>query len=241
MMTMPEPYRAAVIGASGGIGAALAAALADSGTPVFALARRSQPVRAGMTSGLIDLEDEASIASAFAAPEVGEPLRLVIVASGLLHDGQYQPEKSMRMLDAAHLARTFAINTIGPALIAKHALPRFPREGRSVFAVLSARVGSIGDNQLGGWYGYRASKAALNQIVRTLAIEAKRTRPETIIVALHPGTVTTALSAPFRGNVESERLFTPAIAAGHLLDVIGGLTLADSGGFFAWDGSPIPF
>ena len=237
------PYRAVIVG-SGGIGAALATSLADDGIPVHVLSRRRPSGHAGRSWGPIDLLDEASIAAAFdrsAAPENADALRLVIVATGLLHDADQQPEKSMRALDAVHLSRCFAVNAIGPALVAKHAVPRLARGGRSVFAVLSARVGSIGDNRLGGWYGYRASKAALNQFVRTLAIETARTRPDTIIVALHPGTVATPLSAPFRSKVAAETLFTPAIAGAHLLRVIGGLSAADSGGFYAWDGSPVPF
>ena len=236
----PTPC-AVVVGASGGIGGALVATLAASGMSVLALARRPPSPGTNIVPGAIDIEDETSIAAAVAAiPGQLQP-RLIVVATGLLHDAHLQPEKSMRALDAAQLARSFAVNAIGPALLAKHMLPLLPREGRGVFAVVSARVGSIGDNRLGGWYGYRASKAALNQIVRTLAVEAQRTRPEAIIVALHPGTVATDLSSPFRGKVEAERLFTPTLAATHLLEVIANLSPADSGGFFAWDGSPIPF
>lgn len=163
---------------------------------------------------------------------------MVVVASGLLHDGALQPEKSLRDLDPAAMARVFAVNSIGPILVAKHALRLMPRHGRSVIALLSARIGSISDNRLGGWYSYRASKAALNQLVRTLAIEAARTHPELVVVALHPGTVETRLSTPFRG---SRATVSPDEAAANLLRVIQGLTPADSGGFFAWDGSPIAY
>ena len=232
MASLPRPCRAMVIGASGGIGAALVARLRAVDIEVVALSR---------TAGSIDLTDEASIVAACAALDDELPLRLVIVAVGLLHDATQQPEKSMRALDPVALARSFAVNTIGPAMVAKHVIPRLPRDGKSLFAVLSARVGSIGDNRLGGWHGYRASKAALNQMIRTLAIETARSRPEAVLAALHPGTVATALSAPFRGNVEPERLFTPDEAAGYLLDVVDALTPVDSGGFFAWDGSSIAF
>ena len=245
----PLPWRAAVVGAGGGIGAALVARLAAGGVEVHALAR--SPVeddraphdagRGRIVPGRLDLTDEASIAAACAALAPGPPLRLAVVATGLLHDATLRPEKTLRALDAATLARAFAVNAVGPALVAKHLLPLLPREGRSVFAVLSARVGSIGDNRLGGWYGYRASKAALNQIVRTLAVEVGRTRPDAIVVALHPGTVATGLSRPFSGAVRPSGVFTPADAAGHLLAVIDGLRPADSGGFFAWDGAPIPY
>jgi NAD(P)-dependent dehydrogenase (short-subunit alcohol dehydrogenase family) len=145
----------------------------------------------------------------------------------------------LRDLDHASLTRLFAVNAIGPALVAKHFVPLLPREGRGVLAALSARVGSIGDNRLGGWYGYRASKAALNMLVRTLAIELARTRKEAICVTLHPGTVDTGLSKPFQKAVPPERLFTPDRSAAHLLDVLDSLTPAQTGRCFAWDGKEI--
>jgi NAD(P)-dependent dehydrogenase (short-subunit alcohol dehydrogenase family) len=236
-----------VAGATGGIGQALCAALIARGGPVAALARRPPP---GWTDGAdrlfipTDILDEASLAAA--ATRLGEvdapwgPPRLIIAATGVLHSASLTPEKTYRALSAVALAETFAVNAIGPALLAKHFLPLTPRAGRSVFAALSARVGSIGDNRLGGWYGYRASKAALNQILRTLSIEHARARPEGIVVALHPGTVATGLSAPFSRGAPAA-VFTPAVAAAHLLRVIDGLTPAMSGGFFALDGSPIPW
>ncbi len=242
LTSFPKPCRAAVIGASGGIGGALVGILSRAGLQtVHALSRRPAPATIGAEPGTLDLLDEKSIAAAAAALVQDVPLRLVLVATGLLHAGDVQPEKSMRGLDADRLARGFAVNTIGPALLAKHLIPLLPRAEKSVFAVLSARVGSIADNRLGGWYGYRAQKAALNQILRTLAIEVRRTHPEAIVAALHPGTVATDLSAPFRGNVGSDKLFAPDRAAGHLIDVVDGLTPADSGGFFAWNGEPVPF
>ena len=219
---------AVVIGASGGIGVALEAALIDEGIAVQGFARSEAGDRH------IDLEDEASIVAA-AGRIKGSP-DLVIVATGLLHDGQHGPEKAMRDLDPAWMARNFAINAIGPALVAKHFLPLMPKSGRMVFAVLSARVGSISDNKLGGWYGYRASKAALNQLVRTLSIEDKRRNSSGIVVALHPGTVDTDLSRPFQGNLSPGRLFKPNRAAVQLLDVLDGLRAPDSGKLFAWDG-----
>lgn len=220
---------AVVIGASGGIGAALVEALAEEDVTVHALARSFAGGRH------IDLTDEASIAAA--AARVGTP-ETVIVATGLLHDGDRGPERALRDLDPDWLARQYAVNAIGPALVAKHFLPVMPVKGaRSVFAVLSARVGSISDNRLGGWYGYRASKAALNQLVRTLAVEDRRRNDRGIVVALHPGTVDTALSQPFRQS--GRDLFQPGRAAVQLLDVIDGLRPVDSGKFFAWDGAEI--
>ena len=222
--------KAVVIGASGGIGAALAEALADEGHDVVGLARAFAGERH------LDLTDEASITAA--AASAGSP-ELVLVATGLLHEGQRGPEKAMSELDAAWLARQYAINAIGPALVAKHFLPVMPRTGRTMFAVLSAKVGSISDNKLGGWYGYRASKAALNQLVRTLAVEERRRNERGIVVALHPGTVDTALSKPFQAGVRAGSLFPPGRAAVQLLDVIEALRPADSGKLFAWDGTEI--
>eukprot|EP00435_Cladocopium_sp_Y103_P076850 s1_g589.t1 len=167
------------------------------------------------------------------------PVRLVIDATGLLHNENLKPEKSLAQLDGDQLAQLFAVNATGPALLLKHFLPILPREGKSVFATLSAKVGSIGDNQLGGWHGYRASKAALNQFVRTAAIELKRRKPEAICVALHPGTVATKLSDPFtnkRANVQ-----TPEESASNLLTVVDGLSPEQSGGFFAYDGMALPW
>lgn len=232
--------RAVVIGASGGIGAAVThQLLADSGvTEVVALSRRPIAPAEKLRTGFLDLADEPSIADAAA---LAGAVDLVFIASGLLHQDAVQPEKSWRALDPAAMARLFQVNAIGPALVAKHFLPRMPRQGRAVLAVLSAKVGSIADNRLGGWYGYRASKAALNQIVRTTAIELARSRPDAVCVALHPGTVDTPLSQPFQAGVAQGRLFSPAVAAGHLLHVLGELTPMDSGGLFAWDGQRLPY
>ena len=226
---------AVVIGASGGIGAAIAAALVDEGAfdVVHGFARSHDG------AGHIDLENEASIVAAAGRVSRGPAPALVIVATGLLRDGERGPEKALSELDAAWLARNFAVNAIAPALVAKHFLPLMPRSGRSVFAVLSARAGSISDNKLGGWYGYRASKAALNKLVCTLAIEERRRNDRSIVVALHPGTVDTDLSRPFQGNVRPGTLFTPDRAALQLLDAIDGLRPADSGKLFDHEGNEI--
>lgn len=223
--------QAIVIGASGGIGAALVQALAEEDVPVRGLARSF----AGRDH--LDLTDEASIAAA--AASVTAAPDLVVLTTGLLHEGERGPEKSMAALDADWLMRQYAINAIGPALVAKHFLPLMPRTGRCVFAVLSARVGSIGDNKLGGWYGYRAAKAALNQLIRTLAIEERRRNDRAIVVGLHPGTVDTGLSRPFQANVRADQLFTADRAAVQLLDVIEGLKAPDSGRLFDWEGKEI--
>jgi NAD(P)-dependent dehydrogenase (short-subunit alcohol dehydrogenase family) len=228
---------AVIIGASGGIGAAFEAALIEEGAfdAVHGLARS----RNG--SQHLDLEDEASIGAAAAHVARGPKPVLVIVATGLLHAGDRGPEKALRDLDPMWLAKVYAVNAIGPALVAKHFLPIMPNNGRTVFAVLSARVGSTADNRLGGWYGYRASKAALNMLVRSLAIEEQRRNPRSIVVALHPGTVETALSRPFQANVPPGRLFDPERAALQLLDVIEGLKPPNSGNLFDYEGKEIAF
>jgi len=248
------PATAVVVGASGGLGGAWVERLASCGrfNTVLALSRTpdaqrlsipptSAPGAARLIHGHIDLQDPASIGQAATMADSLPPVREVIVASGLLHDDDgLSPEKSLRALDAAALSRLFAVNAIGPALVARHFMPRMPREGRVVFAALSARVGSISDNRLGGWYGYRASKAALNQFIRTLAIEWSRTAKASVCVGLHPGTVDTALSAPFQANVAQNKLFTPKQSVAALDTVLASLKPADSGQVFAWDGQPVP-
>ncbi|MGJ5175704.1 SDR family NAD(P)-dependent oxidoreductase [Bradyrhizobium oligotrophicum] len=229
--SFPAGGVAAVFGASGGIGSALRTALTESGRfdSVLGFSRSTLPN--------FDLTDETSIAQAAELIAGTGETRLVIIATGMLHDGEELPERSWRELDAGRLARAFAINATGPALLMKHLLPRLPRSGKAMVAALSARVGSIGDNRLGGWYGYRASKAALNQLVHCAAIELARRAPEAICVALHPGTVATALSAPFA----SASGVTPAEAAQHLLGVVDRLEPKDSGGFYDWRGTPVPW
>jgi NAD(P)-dependent dehydrogenase (short-subunit alcohol dehydrogenase family) len=181
--------------------------------------------------------DEASIAAASAA--CGTDLRLVIDATGFLRDSDFQPEKSLRQIDPAHMARSFAINATGPALLMKHFLPLLSRTERAVFATLSARVGSITDNHLGGWYAYRASKAALNQLVRTAAIELARTRPKAICVSLHPGTVDTRLSGRFvKAGLEIQ---SADQSAAKLVAVMERLTPEQTGLLFDHMGKPIPF
>ncbi|RIY01986.1 SDR family oxidoreductase [Aureimonas flava] len=220
-------YRALVFGAGGGIGGALAAALeADARCAgVAGLSRRDG----------FELEDEASVAAAAARFAEGE-FDVLLDATGALRIDGYGPEKALREIDPAGMARQFAVNAIGPALILKHFVPLLPRGRRSLFATLSARVGSIGDNRLGGWISYRAAKAALNQILRTAAVEVARRRPEAVLAALHPGTVATPLSEPFAGT--RDRL-DPADAARRLLVVLDGLPAERSGCFVAYDGRPI--
>ena len=222
---------AVVIGATGGIGNALMHALAQDAAynAVIGLSRSSTPP--------LELTSEASIAAAAAFINGQGTPRLIIDATGVLQSETIKAEKSWRELDAAQMAQSFAINAIGPALVMKHFLPLLPRDGRAVFATLSARVGSIGDNRLGGWYSYRASKAALNQLVRTAAIELNRRSPNAVCVALHPGTVDTGLSASFAKTGLDVQ--TPELAAERLLEVIQRLTSADSGNFFDCKGKTV--
>ena len=232
--------KACIFGASGGIGQAFVGQLQANPQikTIFAGARLPIAPTSKVTPFGFDLRDEASIANA--VPTIGGA-DLNIVATGMLHADNIQPEKSLRAVSSEAFEQAFAINTVGPALIGKQLLPRLPKDRRSVFAFLSARVGSISDNRLGGWHAYRASKAALNMLVRNFAIEMARTHPQAIIVALHPGTVDTALSQPFQRGVAENKLFTPDYAAGRMLDVLAGLTPEDSGHLFAWDGERIAF
>lgn len=234
LASFPDGGLAVIIGASGAIGAEIARQAEASGR--FASVMRF--ARSSADAGFLDLTDEGSIASAAGRiAGVGLPLRLVFDATGMLHDGDIQPEKSWRTLDPAAMARSFAINAIGPALVMKHLLPLLAGEGKSVFATLSARVGSIGDNHLGGWYSYRAAKAALNQLVHSAAIELARKRPQAACVVLHPGTVASRLSDPFAKAGLNVR---PAEeAAARLLAVVDALHGQHSGSFHDAEGKEI--
>ena len=234
-----------ITGASGGIGAALAQRCLAAGDTVFAVSRRplSSPAR-GLIPIAADLTREQDIRALMErVTEADGPLDSLIHCAGVLHDEEQglTPEKRLEDLNAAALERAFAINAVAPMLLAKHALPLLRHGERAVFASLSARVGSIADNRLGGWYAYRASKAAQNQFMRTFAVEARRRAKRLIVLALHPGTVDTGLSRPFQRNVPAERLFTPAFAAERLLGLIDGAGEEDSGRFLAWDGQDIPW
>jgi NAD(P)-dependent dehydrogenase (short-subunit alcohol dehydrogenase family) len=190
----------------------------------------------------MDITDESQIVEAVEQIRIEvNKLHLVINCVGLLHEGTLQPEKSLRQINSKNLLRYFQINSIGAVLLAKHLLPLFRHKERSVFATISAKIGSIGDNQLGGWYGYRASKAALNMFMRTAAIEYGRSCPKTLVVTLHPGTTDTRLSRPFQKNVPAEKLFSIERTVTQLLNVIEQLQEGDSGEFFSWDGSRLPW
>lgn len=234
---------AVIIGATGGLGRALTLALAErrGDTPVFALSRSGGgDWPQGVRPGRVDITDETSLQEAAGlVADTGAP-DLVIVASGILSDDdKLNPEKSWRHQSMEAYERVFRINTFGPGLAAKHFLPVMPSTGRTVFAALSARVGSISDNGFGGWHAYRASKAALNMLIRNFAIEQARKNEDAICVGLHPGTVDTPLSKPFQANVPDKQLFTPAQSAGYLLDVVDGLSGTDSGKVFDWKGEEV--
>ena len=217
--------RALVIGSSGGIGGAVCAALQARGWQVTGLSRSGDG---------LDVTDEGTVARVLDA--LDGSFELIIVATGGLEIGGSRPEKSVRALDGAAMAAQFALNAIGPALVLKHVWRLIPKDRAAKLAVLSARVGSIGDNRLGGWHGYRAAKAALNQIVRTCAVELARTHPQAALVALHPGTVATGLTAAYAGGHPA---VTPDVAAENLLAVLEGVGAAETGQFFDWKGERV--
>ncbi|KNG94322.1 SDR family NAD(P)-dependent oxidoreductase [Pseudaestuariivita atlantica] len=219
--------KALVIGHSGGIGSALAAELDARGYEVTGLSRS--------TEGL-DVTDEASVASAIGA--LTGPFDVILCATGALEIDGAVPEKTIRALTPKAMLDQFALNAVGPAMVMKHAGPLLPRDRRAVMAVLSARVGSIGDNRIGGWYAYRTAKAAVNQVVHTAAIELARTHKQAICVALHPGTVATKFTEKYAGR---HKTVPPQEAAANLLDVLAGLTADQSGGFFDYSGAEVPW
>lgn len=221
--------RALIIGDSGGIGAAVARTLRDEhgAEAVVGLSRREHQ---------LDITSEASVVAALG--QLKGPFDLVFVATGVLAEPGATPEKSLTQLNAEALTYAFEVNAVGPALLLKHLRPLLSRSQRSVVAVLSAKVGSIGDNRLGGWYSYRASKAALNQLVHSAAIEWRRTHAHTVLVCLHPGTVATAFTARYQGRHPTQE---PVQAARHLLDVCASLNVDNSGQFYGWDGAELPW
>jgi len=219
--------KALIIGASGGIGSALAQALAARGVAVTGLSRSGDG---------LDVTDEGSVRAAL--ERLDGPCDLVLVATGALEIGGARPEKALKQVSAQAMTDQFALNCVGPSLVLKHAMRLLPRDRRCVFAALSARVGSIGDNEFGGWYSYRTAKAALNQMIHTGAIELARSHREAICVALHPGTVATAFTEKYLGRHPS---VPPQEAAQNLLAVIDDLTPAESGQFFDWQGKRVPW
>ena len=241
-----------VVGGSGGIGLAFVRQFLDDDrqNQVIATYRRPSPALQDLQTQYperlqtlaLDITDEAQIGQMVTTIQgIGKELQIVVNAVGWLQEDQFSPEKSLRHLNAEQLQRYFAVNTIGPALLTKHLLPFFRHRQRSIFAHLSAKVGSITDNKLGGWYGYRASKAALNMLIKTAAIEYQRAAPQAILVCLHPGTTDTELSKPFQRSVPPEKLFSTDRTVSQLLAIMEQLTPQDSGSFYSCDGSRIPW
>jgi NAD(P)-dependent dehydrogenase (short-subunit alcohol dehydrogenase family) len=240
----------ALVVGCGGIGRALLEALPARapGLRLWSAGRRqpgdskSEPGEAGAQHLQLDLCDDASLATfRLQAQRELTPLRLVICTAGVLHAPDLQPEKRLSQVSRVALEHSFAVNAWGPLLLAQAIEAALPRDQPSHFASLSARVGSIGDNRLGGWYAYRAAKAAQNQLLKTLALEWRRRLPHACVTLLHPGTTSTDLSAPFRAGVAAEALFSPHRAATQLLDVLAGQQPGSSGAFLAWDGSTVPW
>ncbi|MEH1812264.1 MAG: SDR family NAD(P)-dependent oxidoreductase [Nostoc sp.] len=249
-----NPVNALILGASQGIGLSFVKKLLQDRRIAKIYATSRQPKSASELIVLadecperlicleMDITDELQIIEAVQKIHTQvDKLHLVVNCVGLLHEDTLQPEKSLKQINSENLLRYFQINSIGAVLLAKHLLPLFRHGERSVFATISAKLGSISDNQLGGWYGYRASKAALNMLMRTAAIEYKRSCPKALIVTLHPGTTDTRLSRPFQGNVPAEKLFSVERTVTQLLAVIEQLQEGDSGHFFSWDGSRLPW
>ncbi|MFI8618820.1 SDR family NAD(P)-dependent oxidoreductase [Acidovorax sp. NPDC077693] len=232
LQSLPKGYRAIVIGATGAIGSAfLAHLLADPRCALaLGLGRHTSPA--------IDLDDEATIANAAQHLKAQGPWHCIIHAAGMLHGPHGLPEKRLGQMNYAQMEATFRANTFGPALVLAHFAPLLPKQERGLLAVLSAKVGSIGDNRLGGWYSYRASKSALNMLLKTASIEVARTHPQAVLVALHPGTVDSALSAPFNGAEIGRRA---SDAAGDMLRVMDGLEAGETGGFYGYGGELLPW
>jgi NAD(P)-dependent dehydrogenase (short-subunit alcohol dehydrogenase family) len=219
--------KALIIGASGGIGSALSRTLLNDGVHVTTISRRDDG---------LNITDESSIVECLA--DVQGPFDLIFVATGALEIAGARPEKSLKDLHAQAMMDQFQLNCIGPSLVLKHSLRLLPRDRRSIFAALSARVGSIGDNSLGGWYSYRTAKAALNQMLHGASIELARSHKHAICVALHPGTVATRFTEKYVGRHPA---VSPEETARNLVQVMANLTTEDTGGFFDWKGEPIPW
>ena len=238
-------------GGGRGIGLALARrALAAGAERLVITARQPEasPAHAELAADpritflAMDVTDDAGIRAACAIMrDILPRLDRVICTSGILREGEIRPEKRIADIDAEALVRLYRVNALGPMLLARELWPLLKGDHALRFSAISARVGSISDNRLGGWYAYRASKAALNQLMRTLSIELARANPNACVATLHPGTVDTDLSKPFQGGVPADKLFSADDSAGRMWAVLDGLTPQDSGTLFAYDGSVIPY
>jgi NAD(P)-dependent dehydrogenase (short-subunit alcohol dehydrogenase family) len=248
---MVNYHTALVVGANRGIGLALTRQLLNEPGGRYVYATYRQRDTAG---GLLSIDDErlqtlqVDVTSAGDLQGLADTIRanrhhpdFVINSAGILHEGTLQPEKALQQCGQDSLTRLFQVNSIGPLMLAKTILPLMPKNSASQFAALSAMVGSIGDNRLGGWYGYRASKAALNQFMKTLAVECRRSHPQICITAIHPGTTNSDLSRPFQANVQPGKLYSPSRSAARILQVVSTGCAEDSGRFVNWDGRQIPW
>ncbi len=247
MLGFTDPIQAVIIGGNGGVGREFVRQLEQSTLVEKIVATHRRPLESLDTGSKVhwlevDVKEETTIANLASYLKAnGIKPNLIINCIGILHTTEFGPEKTWRHLNAQTMQDVFAINAFAVALLGKHLIPLMPRQGRSIFASLSARVGSIADNRLGGWYSYRASKTAHNMFVKTLSLEAMRKYPELAIVSLHPGTVDTTLSEPFTARYDPKKLFTSERSVRELSQVIANCTSVDTGGFFAWDGQSIPF
>lgn len=243
-----------IVGANGGIGYGFVQQLINSSQINYLYATYRQSEKAEELFNLqqqypdklfclkVDVTDEKQIIDAFKQIQAKTAqLHLVINCVGILHEGDLQPEKSLKHINSDNLIRYFQVNTIPTVLLAKHLVPFFKHPDKAIFAIISAKVGSIEDNRLGGWYGYRTSKSALNMLIKNIAIEYSRVRKNAIVIALHPGTTDTDLSQPFQQNVPSEKLFSIDRCTTQLLAIIENLSVSDNGKFFSWDGSYLPW
>ena len=248
-MVNRNPTSALIVGASQGIGLEFVRQLLQTNRleRIYATYRNTQSELLAIADPRLrclpmDITEEAQIAALVQEIQTETAaLHYVINCAGVLHEGAMQPEKSLRQLNAEQLLNYFQVNSIGAVLLAKHVHSLLKHGDRAILATISAKIGSIGDNALGGWYGYRASKAALNMFMRTTAIEYKRTCPRAIVVTLHPGTTDTQLSRPFQRNVPPEKLFPVERTVQQLQEVLSQLQESDSGEFFSWDGSHLPW
>ena len=233
--------KVAVIGSSGAIGRAFVDHYINdlSINSIFSFSRSSIGIDNNKVKHFsIDIENESSIENAAKSVEETN-FDEIIIASGLLHTNEFGPEKSIKDLKADNILKVLNVNTVGPAIIGKYFLPLLNKDNKSVMAFLSARVGSISENKLGGWYSYRASKSALNQVIKTFSIELKRINPKAIIIGLQPGTVDSELSAPFKRSVSNNKLFTAEYSVSQLLEVIERADESSSGNLISWDGEII--